>query len=280
MFTVQRHHASTLHFDLRLEVDGVLVSWAVPKGPSLDPSVKRLAVKVGDHDLDHATYEGRDPGARGPGTKIVWDTGTLTNLTRRRGAAVPLAEALDAGHLKVALHGERLTGAFALTRTGGADSTSWLLVKVDDAGADRSRDVTEELTSVLTGHKLIVVVCDNGGFGVIDRLQTFKGCPSFNNMIENVDHRATDDWIDFAAHARSLGAFAEKVTGIAELEQALQRARQSERTYVVVIDTDPVPITEEGGAWWDVAVPETSERQEVRDAHVAYHKARADQVLG
>lgn len=151
MFTVQRHHASTLHFDLRLEVDGVLVSWAVPKGPSLDPSVKRLAVKVGDHDLDHATYEGRDPGARGPGTKIVWDTGTLTNLTRRRGAAVPLAEALDAGHLKVALHGERLTGAFALTRTGGADSTSWLLVKVDDAGADRSRDVTEELTSVLTG---------------------------------------------------------------------------------------------------------------------------------
>lgn len=151
VFTVQRHHASTLHFDLRLEVDGVLVSWAVPQGPSLDPAVRRLAVKVGDHDLDHATYEGVDPGARGPGTKIVWDTGTLTNLTRRGGAEVPLGRAVEAGHLKVALHGHRLTGAFALTRTGRPDDSGWLLVKVDDESADRSRDVTEELTSVLSG---------------------------------------------------------------------------------------------------------------------------------
>jgi 3D-(3,5/4)-trihydroxycyclohexane-1,2-dione acylhydrolase (decyclizing) len=139
---------------------------------------------------------------------------------------------------------------------------------------------SELQTSVMLGKKLIVTVLDNRGYACINRLQQVCGGAPFNNMIENVDHRATDDWIDFAAHARSLGAFAEKVTGIAELEQALQRARQSERTYVVVIDTDPVPITEEGGAWWDVAVPETSERQEVRDAHVAYHKARADQVLG
>ncbi len=152
VFTVQRHHASTLHFDLRLEVDGVLVSWAVPKGPSLDPAVKRLAVKVGDHDLDHAAYEGRHEGGRGPGTKIVWDTGTLTNLTRRRGTEVTLADAVEAGHLKVELHGHRLTGAFALTRTSlGGDRSSWILVKVADAGADASRDVTEELTSVLTG---------------------------------------------------------------------------------------------------------------------------------
>lgn len=152
VFTVQRHHASTLHFDLRLEVDGVLVSWAVPKGPSLDPAVKRLAVKVGDHDLDHATYEGRHAGGRGPGTKIVWDTGTLTNLTRRDGAEVPLADAVATGHLKVALHGHRLTGAFALTRTAwGGDGTSWILVKIDDEGADPTRDVTAELTSVLSG---------------------------------------------------------------------------------------------------------------------------------
>ncbi|ROR91632.1 DNA polymerase ligase N-terminal domain-containing protein [Nocardioides aurantiacus] len=152
VFTVQRHHASTLHFDLRLEVDGVLVSWAVPKGPSLDPSVKRLAVKVGDHDLDHATYEGRHAGGRGPGTKIVWDTGTLTNLTRRDGTEVPLTEALAAGHLKVELHGQRLTGAFALTRTSlRGDPASWILVKVDDHGADPAHEVTEALTSVLTG---------------------------------------------------------------------------------------------------------------------------------
>ena len=152
VFTVQRHHASTLHFDLRLEVDGVLVSWAVPKGPSLDPAVKRLAVKVGDHDLDHATYEGRQAGGRGPGTKIVWDTGTLTNLTRRRGVEVPLGDAVAAGHLTVALHGHRLRGGFALTRTSwGGDAASWILVKVADTDADPSRDVTAELTSVLTG---------------------------------------------------------------------------------------------------------------------------------
>ncbi|SDR78727.1 DNA ligase D, 3'-phosphoesterase domain-containing protein [Nocardioides scoriae] len=153
VFTVQRHHASTLHFDLRLEVGGVLVSWAVPKGPSLDPAVKRLAVRVGDHDLDHATYEGRHEGGRGPGTKIVWDTGTLTNQTRRRGRPVELTDAVAAGHLKVELHGHRLGGAFALTRTrmGGQDS-SWILVKVDDAGAVPGSDVAAtELTSVLSG---------------------------------------------------------------------------------------------------------------------------------
>jgi 3D-(3,5/4)-trihydroxycyclohexane-1,2-dione acylhydrolase (decyclizing) len=139
---------------------------------------------------------------------------------------------------------------------------------------------SELQTSVMLGKKLIVTVLDNRGYACINRLQQVCGGAPFNNMIENVDHRATDSWIDFAAHARSLGAVAEKVTGIAELEPALQRARQSDRTYVVVIDTDPVPVTEEGGAWWDVAVPEISERQQVRDAREVYLKARSAQVLG
>ncbi len=149
---VQRHDATTLHFDLRLEVDGVLASWAVPKGPSLDPADKRLAVQVGDHDLSHATYEGRGAGG-GPGTVIVWDTGTYLHLTRRDGRPVSAAEALAAGHLKFALSGEKLTGSFALTRTRmGGNPKNWILVKLDDAGADPTRDPTAtENASVLSG---------------------------------------------------------------------------------------------------------------------------------
>jgi DNA ligase D-like protein (predicted 3'-phosphoesterase) len=147
---VQRHDATTLHFDLRLEVDGVLASWAVPKGPSLDPAAKRLAVRVGDHDLSHATYEGRGAGG-GPGTVIVWDTGTFVNTTERKGVPVSAAEALEAGHLKFVLRGEKLTGAFALTRTRmGGDAKNWILVKIDDAGADPARDLAVEDRSVLS----------------------------------------------------------------------------------------------------------------------------------
>jgi 3D-(3,5/4)-trihydroxycyclohexane-1,2-dione acylhydrolase (decyclizing) len=139
---------------------------------------------------------------------------------------------------------------------------------------------SELQTSVMLGRKLIVTVLDNRGFGCINRLQRACGGESFNNLIRNVDHRVDESWIDFAGHARSLGAISEKVASIAELEQALQRARQSERSYVVVIDTDPMPTTEAGGAWWDVAVPEVSERSQVRDAHASYIEARRDQAQG
>ena len=139
---------------------------------------------------------------------------------------------------------------------------------------------SELQTSVMLGRKLIVTVLDNRGFGCINRLQRACGGESFNNLIENADHRADDGWIDFAGHARSLGAVSEKVAGIAELEQALQRARRSDRTYVVVIDTDPNPTTEAGGAWWDVAVPEVSERAQVGEAFAAYADARRNQAQG
>ena len=153
VFVVQRHDATNLHFDLRLEIDGALVSWAVPKGPSLDPAVKRLAHRVEDHEMSHAGFEGRTPGRRGAQTVIVWDTGEFENVTERRGRPVTAAEALDAGHLKVVLHGHKLTGAFALTHTRvGGDDANWLLVKVDDEHADRSRDpAATENASVLTG---------------------------------------------------------------------------------------------------------------------------------
>src|SRR3954454_20610553 len=114
VFVVQRHDATNLHFDFRLENDGVLVSWAVPKGPSLDPRDKRLAVHVEDHPLDYADFEGRIGAGYGEGTVVVWDTGTYENVTERDGVEVPVGEALEGGHLKVLLHGQKLTGAFAL----------------------------------------------------------------------------------------------------------------------------------------------------------------------
>jgi len=123
IFVVQLHQAATLHYDLRLEVDGVLASWAVPKGPSPDPKVKRLAVQVDDHELEHATYEDDN--------KSIWDHGTYDNLTEQDGAPVGVRAAIEAGHLKVELHGERLTGVYALTRTTmGGDPRNWILVKV------------------------------------------------------------------------------------------------------------------------------------------------------
>ncbi|MCW2768295.1 MAG: ATP-dependent ligase clustered with Ku protein LigD [Nocardioides sp.] len=153
IFVVQRHDASRLHFDLRLEIDGVLVSWAVPKGPSLDPRDKRLAVFTEDHSLAYATFEGAIDGSYGAGTVIVWDTGEFENVTSTKGRPVPAGDALAGGHLRLLLHGHRLTGGFALTRTNmSGDDRNWILVKIDDDGADRRRrPATTELTSVLSG---------------------------------------------------------------------------------------------------------------------------------
>lgn len=150
--------------------------------------------------------------------------------------------------------------------------------------AHPSRDVTvvvgdgsylmlnsELATSVMLGHKLTVVVLDNRGFGCINRLQHATGGAGFNNLLK--DCRTVAEGapkVDFAAHARALGCQAEQVTGIGELEAALERARTSASTYVIALDTDPLPSTQEGGHWWEVAIPEVSERAEVRDAYQGY----------
>ncbi len=126
---------------------------------------------------------------------------------------------------------------------------------------------SEIATSVAMGAKLVIVVLDNRGFGCIDRLQRACGGASFNNLFGDP---LPMPMIDFAAHARSLGAAAEKVAGLSQLPAALDRARREPRTAVVVIDTDPVRSTGEGGAWWDVAVPEVSGRDEVRAARMSY----------
>ena len=124
VFVVQRHDASSLHFDFRLEVDGALASWAVPKGPSLDPRDKRLAVQVEDHPLDYADFEGRIGEGYGEGTVIVWDTGNYENLTQKDGEPVDVSAAIEAGHVKVVLHGEKLSGAYALKPTPGWAATT------------------------------------------------------------------------------------------------------------------------------------------------------------
>lgn len=151
-FVVQRHAASSLHYDFRLEVDGVLKSWAVPKGPSVDPREKRLARPTEDHPLDYVDFEGTIPEGYGAGTVVVWDTGNYHNLTEQKGESVDLARGLDAGHIKVWLEGEKLRGAFALTRARFRGQEQWLLVKVDDSGADRRRNPARtQPESVLTG---------------------------------------------------------------------------------------------------------------------------------
>ena len=150
-FVIQRHDASSLHFDVRLEVDGVLVSWAVPKGPSTDPREKRLAERTEDHPLDYADYEGRiAEGEYGAGTVIVWDTGDYDNLDDD-----PVATGLERGHVKVWLHGEKLTGGYVFqhTRMRG-DEQAWLMVKLDDEGADRRRrPTTTQPRSVLSDRR-------------------------------------------------------------------------------------------------------------------------------
>ncbi len=153
-FVVQRHDASSLHFDLRLEIAGVLVSWAVPKGPSLDPRDKRLATRTEDHPLDYADFEGEIPAEQyGGGTVVVWDTGAFENLTETDDQPVDAADALAGGHLKFRLSGEKLTGAFVLTHSKmGGDERNWLLMKLDDAGADRRRKpAATQPRSVLSG---------------------------------------------------------------------------------------------------------------------------------
>ncbi len=133
-------------------------------------------------------------------------------------------------------------------------------------------------SSVLTGHKLIVVVCDNGGYAVINRLQTSKGGASFNNLL--VDCRVENLVpVDFVKHAQSMGALGEKVSSIAELERAFQRAKAADRTYVISIDTDAHQWTP-GDAWWDVGVPEVSPRESVRQARAAHDEGKKKQRVG
>ena len=167
IFVVQKHRARTLHYDFRLEVDGVLKSWAVPKGPSVNPGDKRLAVLVEDHPLDYADFEGVIPeGEYGAGAVLVWDSGTYSNLKEEagEGAPVSMADALRAGEIAVRLEGEKLRGGFALVRTRmGGNPKNWLLIKMKDTDADPRRNPVEnEPDSVLTGRTIEEILEEEG----------------------------------------------------------------------------------------------------------------------
>ena len=141
------HAASSLHYDLRLEVGGVLKSWAVPKGPSTDPREKRLAVEVEDHPLEYADFEGVIGAGYGAGRVIVWDAGSYRSLTDGS-----VEEALRNGHLAVWLEGEKLRGGWTLQRTRGGPKPQWLLIKRRDEGADARRNpVSTQPESVRSG---------------------------------------------------------------------------------------------------------------------------------
>ena len=157
-FVIQKHAATSLHYDFRLEVDGVLKSWAVPKGPSTDPREKRLAMEVEDHALEYGDFEGViEEGSYGAGAVIVWDTGTYENLLED----AAMAEALEGGHARFWLHGHKLRGGYTLRRTSAGEKPKWLLMKRRDEEADASRNpVSTEPRSVLSGRTIEEVAAE------------------------------------------------------------------------------------------------------------------------
>src|ERR1700682_1512735 len=168
IYVVQKHRASNLHYDFRLEFNGTLLSWAVPKGPSLDPSVKRLAMQVEDHPVEYATFEGVIPeGEYGGGTVMVWDQGTW----------IPeqddVAAALQKGDLKFTLNGKKLHGSWVLVRTRGYGSRadrSWLLIKHRDQFAS-TIDITAEEPRSIVSKRLLAEIAEAGG-GDVEKAAT------------------------------------------------------------------------------------------------------------
>jgi DNA ligase D-like protein (predicted 3'-phosphoesterase) len=158
IFVIQKHDATTLHYDFRLEMDGMLMSWAVPKGPSTDPKEKRLAIPTEDHPREYADFEGVIPeGEYGAGTVLIWDRGTYRNLRKgAEGESMNMEASVEDGKVEVWLEGQKLEGGFALIRTGyGRNKNGWILKKMDDEKADAHRNpVRTEPDSVVSGRSL------------------------------------------------------------------------------------------------------------------------------
>jgi bifunctional non-homologous end joining protein LigD len=172
LYVIQKHRASQLHYDFRLEWRGVLFSWAVPKGPSLDPSVKRLATRVEDHPVEYGSFEGVIPeGEYGGGTVMLWDRGTWTP------EVADVDAALEEGDLKFTLAAKKLRGSWVLVRTklgyGGSKKPQWLLIKHRDRYASTEDILTEKPRSVLTNRLLAQIARDEGG----DVVKAGKGDP-------------------------------------------------------------------------------------------------------
>jgi bifunctional non-homologous end joining protein LigD len=162
-FVIQKHAASHLHYDFRLELDGVMKSWAVPKGPSMDPAVRRLAMEVEDHPISYNTFEGTIPeGEYGGGTVMLWDRGTYE--AEDGGGVESLRRGYEKGDLKITMHGKRLRGSWVLVRMNRPGRPQWLLIKHRDETADPSRDITAEYTtSVVSRRTMESIAAGKGG---------------------------------------------------------------------------------------------------------------------
>lgn len=168
IFVIHKHNASSLHYDLRLEVEGVLKSWAVPKGPSTDPAQKRLAMPTEDHPLAYANFEGVIPEDQyGGGTVMIWDRGHYENLKEPdEDGEEPkgLAQQIHDGHATLRLCGNKISGGYSLIRTGQGDDARWLLVKMNDDQADARRNPTStQNKSVASGRTMNQIRKDNAG---------------------------------------------------------------------------------------------------------------------
>lgn len=168
-YVIQKHRASHLHYDFRLEWNGVLLSWAIPKGPSLDPSVKRLAMQTEDHPTEYGSFEGSIPeGEYGGGTVMVWDRGTWEPEAKDVDAA------LEKGDLKFTLHGEKLKGSWVLVRTrgygGGTNRSAWLLIKHRDEYAS-TKEITEAEPYSASSHRLLADIARESG-GDVEKAAT------------------------------------------------------------------------------------------------------------
>ena len=160
-FVIQKHAASHLHFDFRLELDGVMKSWAVPKGPSLDPSVKRLAMEVEDHPISYNTFEGTIPaGEYGGGTVMLWDRGTYD--AEDGGGEESLREGYRRGDLKITLQGKRLEGSWVLVRMRRPGRPQWLLIKHQDEHANPARDVVDEVKTSVASRRTMESIAKKG----------------------------------------------------------------------------------------------------------------------
>ncbi len=165
IFVIQKHDASQLHYDFRLEINDTLKSWSVPKGPSTDPSVKRMAIPTEDHPIDYAFFEGTIPEKEyGGGTVMIWDRGDMENLkTDDGGQEISLEDSYEMGTVEVKLHGKKLQGGYALIKMkGGKMEGNWLLTKMKDEAADARRNpVNTETKSVVSGRSLKEIAEDN-----------------------------------------------------------------------------------------------------------------------
>ena len=162
IFVIQKHKATSLHYDVRISHGGVLKSWAVPKGPSLNPADKRLAMPTPDHTMRWGKFEGViAEGEYGAGTVMIWDRGTYKNIKRTDGKLVPMAQCLQQGRVEIWLEGEKLRGGFALVRIATGKEERWLLIKIDDEHANRrANPVNTKTKSAATGRTMAQIAKD------------------------------------------------------------------------------------------------------------------------